>query len=71
MKDYSNISKTGIIISVFGLIITTINLVYSIIKGNNLSTSIIIFSCMVTILVSNIVIAVSYKTKSEEEKNKN
>lgn len=71
MKNYSKISKLGIITSSIAVIITTINLVHCVINGNSIYTSLVLFSSMMPILISNILIAENYKTKSEEEKNKN
>ncbi|MGH4049805.1 MAG: hypothetical protein ACREVX_00365 [Clostridium sp.] len=68
MKYNTKISKLGIIISVFAIIIALITFVFARIKGTPSWTAGIILFCVITIFFSNIVIYKSYKNRDTNSK---
>jgi len=62
MKNYSKVSKFGIIVSIIAMLISAINILS---RGMN-RTAIVVFCCTSAIFCSNIVIAEASKKKAEK-----
>ena len=68
MKGYSKVSKFGIIISALAVILSTCDILYSVIKGIPVrSYGVGLFSC-ITILFANIAIAEHNKNKKTNKR---
>lgn len=63
MKDSLKISKFGIYISLFGMIVIFLTIIYSLFKGHPLRNSYNLLAAMTTILCSNLAIYSSNKKK--------
>lgn len=70
MKDSLKISKFGIYVSLFGMIVILLSIIYSIIKGHPLRNSYTLLAAMTTILCSNLAIYSSNKKKCDNNTSK-
>lgn len=68
MKNYSKVSKAGIIISAFAVLITSIDILFHVIKGTAIGSEIGLFCSTVAIFCSNIAIAESKRKRNQRSK---
>lgn len=67
MKNWSKISKFGVGLSAFAMILSAISLVGSVMDGRILGYGIVNFACMVVVFASNLLVAVSNAKKKTRE----
>ena len=70
MKDPLKISKFGIYVSFFGMIVILLSIICSMIKGHPLRNSYTLLAAMTTILCSNLAIYSSNKNKYDNNTSK-
>lgn len=63
MKRYTKASVIGIIISLFAVLVSVVNIIYCAVNGEPMNSAITILCSTIAILCSNIAIAESNKKK--------